>query len=150
MEAVRAHMTRDVKGLDSALYELDDPILQLKAAQDDAEHARAQAENALASAEAQRVELIRKGQAELDAARKQAHDLVQQVQNDAYALTDELRRIQKDEKASAAQRAAPLRGRAKASSAAPAARHSACSPAMYSASIGRGMPGPGLKVCSAR
>ena len=49
-----------------------------------------------------------------------------------------------------AQRAAPLRGRAKGSSAAPAARHSACSPAMYSASIGRGMPGPGLKVCSAR
>ena len=30
---------------------------------------------------------------------------MQQVQNDAYALTDELRRIQKDEKASAAQRA---------------------------------------------
>ena len=30
---------------------------------------------------------------------------MQKVQNDAYALTDELRRIQKDEKASAAQRA---------------------------------------------
>ena len=105
IDAARAHMSSDDKRLDSVLAQLDDLKLQLKAAQDDAEQARAQAENALASAEAQRDELIRKGQAELDAARKQAHDLVQQVQNDAYALTDELRRIQKDEKASAAQRA---------------------------------------------
>ena len=77
----------------------------------------------------------------------------------SYATQDEMRardarlRAQQASRAytaSAAQRAARVRGRAKGSSAAPAARHSACSPAMYSASIGRGMPGPGLKVCSAR
>ncbi|WP_294500530.1 endonuclease MutS2 [uncultured Gemmiger sp.] len=105
IDAARAHMSSDDKRLDSVLAQLDDLKLQLKAAQDDAEQARAQAENALASAEAKRDELIRQGEKELEAARKQAHDLVQQVQNDAYALTDELRRIQKDEKASAAQRA---------------------------------------------
>ena len=105
IDAARAHMSSDDKRLDSVLAQLDDLKLQLKAAQDDAEQARAQAENALASAEARRGELIRQGQAELEAARKQARDLVQQVQNDAYALTDELRRIQKDEKVGAAQRA---------------------------------------------
>ena len=105
IDAARAHMSNDDKRLDSVLAQLDDLKLQLKAAQDDAEQARAQAENALASAQAKRDELIQQGQKELEAARKQAHDLVQKVQNDAYALTDELRRIQKDEKASAAQRA---------------------------------------------
>ena len=105
IDAARAHMSNDDKRLDSVLAQLDDLKLQLKAAQDDAEQARAQAENALASAQAKRDELIQEGQKELEAARKQAHDLVQKVQNDAYALTDELRRIQKDEKASAAQRA---------------------------------------------
>ena len=98
-------MSNDDKRLDSVLAQLDDLKLQLKAAQDDAEQARAQAENALASAQAKREKLIRQGEKELEAARKQAHDLVQKVQNDAYALTDELRRIQKDEKANAAQRA---------------------------------------------
>lgn len=34
---------------------------------------------------------------------------MQQVQNEAYSLTDELRRIQKDEKTSAAQRAVRAR-----------------------------------------
>ena len=35
--------------------------------------------------------------------------MIQKVQNDAYALTDELRRLQKDEKATAAQRAVRAR-----------------------------------------
>ena len=109
IDAARAHMSNDDKRLDSVLAQLDDLKLQLKAAQDDAEQARAQAENALASAQAKREELIQQGQKELEAARKQAHDLVQKVQNDAYALTDELRRIQKDEKTNAAQRAVRAR-----------------------------------------
>ena len=45
----------------------------------------------------------------MENARRQAHDLMQQVQNEAYSLTDELRRIQKDEKTSAAQRAVRAR-----------------------------------------
>ena len=109
IEAARAHMSSDDKRLDSVLAQLDELKLQLKAAQDEAEQARYQAEHALEDAEKQRDALLRQGEVELEQARKQARDLVQKVQNDAYALTDELRRLQKDEKASAAQRAVRAR-----------------------------------------
>ena len=102
-------MSNDDKRLDSVLAQLDDLKLQLKAAQGEAEKARYEAEHALESAEKKRQELIDQGKQELENARRQAHDLMQQVQNDAYALTDELRRIQKDEKTSAAQRAVRAR-----------------------------------------
>ena len=105
IDAARNHMSNDDKRLDSVLAQLDDLKLQLKAAQDDAERARYEAQHALESAEKKRDELIHKGEEELEAARRKAHEMMQQVQNEAYALTDELRRIQKDEKISAAQRA---------------------------------------------
>ena len=105
IDAARAHMSNDDKRLDSVLAQLDDLKLQLKAAQADAEQARFEAQNALASAEQQRDELIRKGESELAEARRKAHDLMQNVQNEAYALTDELRKLQKEEKLSASQRA---------------------------------------------
>ena len=109
IDAARAHMSNDDKRLDSVLAQLDDLKLQLKAAQDDAEQARSEAENALASAEKQRDELIRKGEQELAEARRKAHDLIQNVQNEAYTLTDELRKLQKEEKISASQRAVRAR-----------------------------------------
>ena len=109
IDAARAHMSNDDKRLDSVLAQLDDLKLQLKAAQDDAEQARSAAENALVSAEKERDELIRKGEQELAEARRKAHDLIQNVQNEAYALTDELRRLQKEEKISASQRAVRAR-----------------------------------------
>ena len=109
IDAARAHMSNDDKRLDSVLAQLDDLKLQLKTAQDDAEQARSEAENALASAEKQRDELIRKGEQELAEARRKAHDLIQNVQNEAYTLTDELRKLQKEEKISASQRAVRAR-----------------------------------------
>ena len=109
IDAARAHMSSDDKRLDSVLAQLDDLKLQLKAAQDDAEQARYRAEHALEAAEKQREALLRQGEEELERARKQARDMIQKVQNDAYALTDELRRLQKDEKATAAQRAVRAR-----------------------------------------
>ena len=109
IDAARNHMSNDDKRLDSVLAQLDDLKLQLKNAQQEAETARYEAEHALESAEKKREELIEKGRQELDDARRQAHGLMQQVQNEAYALTDELRRIQKDEKTSAAQRAVRAR-----------------------------------------
>ena len=105
IEAARAHMSSDDKRLDSVLAQLDELKLQLKAAEQEAEQARYAAEHALEKAEQQRDALIHQGEEALEAARKQARDLVQKVQNEAYALTDELRRLQKEEKASAAQRA---------------------------------------------
>ncbi|MGN0983846.1 MAG: Smr/MutS family protein, partial [Gemmiger sp.] len=109
IDAARSHMSSDDKRLDSVLAQLDDLKLQLKAAQDDAEKARYAAEHALESAEKQRDALIRKGETELENARRQAHEMMQKIQNEAYALTDELRKIQKDEKTSAAQRAVRAR-----------------------------------------
>ena len=109
IDAARSHMSNDDKRLDGVLAQLDDLKLQLKVAQGDAEKARYEAEHALESAEKKRDELIKKGEQELEDARRRAHDLMQNVQNEAYALTDELRRIQKDEKTSAAQRAVRAR-----------------------------------------
>ena len=109
IDAARSHMSNDDKRLDSVLAQLDDLKLQLKVAQGDAEKARYEAEHALESAEKKRDELIKKGEQELEDARRRAHDLMQNVQNEAYALTDELRRIQKDEKTNAAPRAVRAR-----------------------------------------
>ena len=109
IDAARSHMSNDDKRLDSVLAQLDDLKLQLKVAQGDAEKARYEAEHALESAEKKRDELIKKGEQELEDARRRAHDLMQNVQNEAYALTDELRRIQKDERTNAAQRAVRAR-----------------------------------------
>ena len=109
INAARSHMSNDDKRLDSVLAQLDDLKLQLKEAQGDAEKARYEAEHALESAEKKRDDLIKKGEQELEDARRRAHELMQNVQNEAYALTDELRRIQKDEKTSAAQRAVRAR-----------------------------------------
>ena len=55
-------MSSDDKRLDSVLAQLDDLKLQLKAAQDDAEKARYEAEHALESAEKKRDALIAKGE----------------------------------------------------------------------------------------
>lgn len=109
IDAARTHMSNDDKRLDSVLAQLDDMKLRLKKAEDEAETARHQAENALESAKKEREQLIKQGEEELENARKQARDMVQKVQNEAYTLTDELRRLQKDEKASAAQRAVRAR-----------------------------------------
>lgn len=87
IDAARSHMSNDDKRLDSVLAQLDDLKLQLKVAQGDAEKARYEAEHALESAEKKRDELIKKGEQELEDARRRAHDLMQNVQNEAYALT---------------------------------------------------------------
>ena len=109
IDAARNHMSNDDKRLDSVLAQLDDLKLQLKAAEDEAEKARYEAEHALESAEKKRDALIKQGEEELEATRRKAHELMQGVQNQAYALTDELRRIQKDEKTNAAARAVRAR-----------------------------------------
>ena len=109
IDAARNHMSNDDKRLDSVLAQLDDLKLQLKAAEDEAEKARYEAEHALESAEKKRDALIKQGEEELEATRRKAHELMQDVQNQAYALTDELRRIQKDERTNAAARAVRAR-----------------------------------------
>lgn len=109
IQRAQTHLTNDDKRLDSVLAQLDDLKLQLKASQEEVEKARNEAEQKLESARKKYDALVQQGETELEAARLKAHQMTQQVQDAAYALTDELRKLQKDEKTSAAQRAARAR-----------------------------------------
>lgn len=109
IDAARIYLSNDDKRMDSVLSQLDDLKLQLKASQDEAEKAKSQAAIALEIAQRKCDELIHQGEFELEAARQKAQKIVQDVQQEAYALMDELHRLQKSEKASAAQRAARAR-----------------------------------------
>lgn len=57
--------------------------------------------------------MIQQGENELEAARAKARTLAQQVETQAYALTDELRQLQKDDRMSAQQKAQRAREIAK-------------------------------------
>ena len=105
----QTHLASDDKRLDDVLAQLDDLKLQLKESQDEAEKAKAEAEKMLEKAREKCDALVRQGETELEAARLKARQMTQQVQAEAYALTDELHKLQKDDKQSAAQRAARAR-----------------------------------------
>ncbi|WP_291246176.1 endonuclease MutS2 [Fournierella sp.] len=109
IQRAQTHLTNDDKRLDSVLAQLDDLKLQLKASQDEVEKAKTEAEHKLESARKKYDALVKQGETELEAARLKARQMAQQVQDEAYRLTDELRKLQKDEKTSAAQRAVRAR-----------------------------------------
>ena len=109
IQRAQTHLTNDDKRLDSVLAQLDDLKLQLKASQAEVEKAKAEAEHKLESARKKYDALVKQGETELEAARLKARQMAQQVQDEAYRLTDELRKLQKDEKTSAAQRAVRAR-----------------------------------------
>ena len=109
IQRAETHLASDDKRLDDVLAQLDDLKLELKESQDQAEAAKEQAAHALEKAKEKCDALIRQGETELEAARVKARQMAQQVQAEAFALTDELRRLQKDDKQSAAQRAARAR-----------------------------------------
>lgn len=109
IQRAQTHLSNDDKRLDSVLAQLDDLKLQLKVSQDEVEKARSEAESKLETAKKKYDALVQQGETELEAARLKARQMTQQVQDAAYALTDELRKLQKDEKTSAAQRAARAR-----------------------------------------
>ena len=109
IQRAQTHLASDDKQLDDVLAQLDDLKLQLKESQDEAEKAKAEAEKMLEKAREKCDALVRQGETELEAARLKARQMTQQVQAEAYALTDELHKLQKDDKQSAAQRAARAR-----------------------------------------
>lgn len=109
IQKANEHLSSEDKRLDSVLAQLDDLKAQLGASQAETERLRGEAEHQLESARKKRDALIAQGEQELEAARRKAHEMAQQVQAEAYALTDELRRLQKDDKTAAAQRAVRAR-----------------------------------------
>ena len=109
IQRAQTHLASDDKRLDDVLAQLDGLKLQLKESQAEAEKAKAEAEKMLEKAREKCDALVRQGETELEAARLKARQMTQQVQAEAYALTDELHKLQKDDKQSAAQRAARAR-----------------------------------------
>ena len=105
IQRAQTHLSNDDRRLDEVLVQLDDLKLELKESQAKAEQAKAEADKALEKAKKKCDALIKQGETELEAARLKARQMTQQVQDEAYALTDELRKLQKDQKQSAAQKA---------------------------------------------
>ena len=102
------------KRLDAVLGQLDDLKLQLKESQHEVEELKNEASHQLEAAQKNDgMELIQQGENELEAARAKARALAQQVESQAYALTDELRQLQKDERLSTQQKAQRAREIAK-------------------------------------
>lgn len=112
MRTPRAHLSNEDQQFDNILNQLEDLKVELKAQQDEVERLKHTASHALEQAEEKRAALIRQGEEELAAAREKAHGMVQDVQNTAYGLMDELRKLEKDKQLNASQRAA-VRGRSR-------------------------------------
>ncbi|MFI3170234.1 MAG: endonuclease MutS2 [Faecalibacterium sp.] len=113
IEAANRHLSSENKRLDSVLSQLDELKLELRASQDEAARLQYEATHQLEAAQQKRDALIAQGENELEAARAKARAMAQSVEAEAYALTEELRKLQKDEKMSAAQRAIRAREIAK-------------------------------------
>ncbi len=113
IESANRHLSSENRRLDSVLAQLDELKLELRASQDEAERLQYEATHQLEAAEKKRDALIAQGENELEAARAKARNLANAVEAEAYALTEELRKLQKDEKLSAAQRAIRAREIAK-------------------------------------
>ena len=109
IQRAQSHLASDDKRLDEVLAQLDDLKLQLKESQAQAEQAREEAGKTLQKAKEKYDALLRQGETELEATRLKARQMAQQVQADAFALAEELRKLQKGDQQSAAQRAARAR-----------------------------------------
>lgn len=105
----QTHLSSEDKRFDAVLAQMEAMKAQIKAGEEETERLRHGAEKELEKAEKKRRELIEQGERELQAAREKAHAMVQDVQNSAYGLMDEMRKLEKDSAQSAAQRAARAR-----------------------------------------
>lgn len=105
IENARQHMSAEQRRFETVLTQLEDVKLELKAQQEESERLRHAATHQLESAKEKRDELIRQGELELEIARKKAKALADEVQNSAYSLMDEMKRLEKDQRISNAQKA---------------------------------------------
>ena len=104
IDRAKQHLSAEDQRFETVLGQLEDLKLQIKEDQVEIERLRNLAENQLEAARQQRDELIQQGQQELAAARKRAKDLEQKVQDAAYGLMDEMKQLQKKERLSAEQK----------------------------------------------
>ena len=105
IQRAQAHLSEEDKQFDAVLAQLDDLKIQLKEKEGEVEQLRRTAADAVKQAQEKRDKLIAQGEAELAAARDKARAMAQEVQGQAYALADELRKLERDKNRSAQQRA---------------------------------------------
>ncbi len=105
IQKANVHLSGDDKRLNSVLAQLEDLKTELKQGELEIERLNNIAVTELEKAQNQREQLILQGEAELAAARQKANKIVDDVQKNAYALMDELKVIEKNDKQAAAQRA---------------------------------------------
>ncbi|MEG1069456.1 MAG: endonuclease MutS2 [Ruthenibacterium sp.] len=103
------HLSSEDQQFDHILAQLEDLKRELKDGQEEIENLKHGAAHELAKAQAKCDELIHQGEIELAAARDKANGMVQDVQNSAYNLMDELKKLEKEEQLSANQRAVRAR-----------------------------------------
>ncbi|MDL2219294.1 endonuclease MutS2 [Ruminococcaceae bacterium OttesenSCG-928-O06] len=105
IETARGHMSSEQQRFETVLTQLEDVKLALRQQEEETERLRGAATYQLEEARAEREKLIAQGEAELAAARQKAKALADEVEKEAYGLLDEMKRLEKDEKQSRAQKA---------------------------------------------
>ncbi len=118
IENARRHMSGEQRRFETVLTQLEDMKLAMKVQEEEIEHLRYVADNQLELARQKRDELIEQGEKELATARRKAKGLADDVQNAAFALMDEMKRLQKEKRVSEAQIAQRAREIARRDSAA--------------------------------
>ncbi|MGD9560454.1 MAG: endonuclease MutS2 [Oscillospiraceae bacterium] len=105
IENARRHMSSEQRRFETVLTQLEDIKLAMKAQEEELDALRYAAENQLESAREKRDALIRQGEEELAAARQKAKALTDEVQNAAFGLMNEMKRLEKDERVANTQKA---------------------------------------------
>ncbi len=105
IESARLHMTGEQRRFETVLGQLEDARRALKEQEAETENLRYVATHQLEEAEKKRDALVRQGEDELAEARRKAKALADDVQQSAFTLMDEMRRMEKDARVSAAQKA---------------------------------------------
>lgn len=105
IDRARQHLSTEDRQFDSILSQVEDLKTELKERQEEIGHLQNAAQYELEKAEKKRAELVRQGEIELEAARNKAQAMVKDVQNTAYNLMDEMKKLEKDSATSANMRA---------------------------------------------
>ncbi len=105
IERARMHLSAEQRRFETVLTQLEDIKLAMKAQEEEIERLRYAAGHQLEEGREKRDALVRQGEAELEKARQEAKQLADKVQDTAFTLLDEMKRIEKDARLSAAQKA---------------------------------------------
>ena len=99
------HMSSEQRRFETVLSQLEDLKLAHRAQTEEIEKLKFAAEHQLEAARQKRDELIRQGEEELAATRRKAKALAEEVQNEAFSLMDEMKRLEKEQRLSNTQKA---------------------------------------------